>query len=903
METEDNIIVNQQNSNSESAILNEKIDELSLLLVMLDLEDSVGYEAALESLRQIILAINIEENQRIKLSASQILEKSKTKPKEEIYENLKDFAAASQAFLANAGNSLFPNEVDSKLKDSAPVEVVEEKLQNPYEGMFSLHLDLVNDIKNQLSEIQLNVGTPKEIVKESVENYFLKLLSDCRELGIDDLSEVAEKVFISVNTEEIDSLVDPLMSLSEWILTTLQLLASGTDYPKEERLKAALSLLSARITEAAPVLAEVKTAIVEDVPVAAIPVAPIATPAAKEESPKSQDPAEFYIIEADAEMLSEFIAEAEDHLQAVESILLERQDGFSPEDIDTVFRGVHSLKGTSSYFNLKEINESSHLLENILDEARSGKRTFCEDLKELVLRYVDIEKRLLKVAQKALNEGGRVQRDAEVTAFVIDVKAFFEGKPMGAAAPKTIVESAPVESKPAIIPEIDKAPTKALSEEIHVESSEVNAKEKSSGAKANNQKENAVAKTFVKIDTERLDSLGEMIGEMVIYSSMLVRKCRESMSTDEDIMRMSDQVEKFSRELQDIGMSMRLDPVKGLFQKLSRLVWDTSKKLGKEISFQLKGEDTELDRNVIERLGDPLMHMVRNSLDHGIEMPNDREALGKPRAGLIELSASHEGGNIVITIRDDGKGLDPKKLLAKAIEKEIIDPSQKLTDQEIMELIFAPGFSTAEKVTDISGRGVGMDVVRNNIEGMRGRVRIKSVLGEGTTFTIELPLTLAIIEGIEALVGKEKFILPTLSIVELMRPTPEMIGTTLHSGETFHFRGRHLPLFRLSEVFNIEDGIVEPSDGIITIVENSGEQVAFLIDGIIGSCQTVIKNLGPMFESQKGVAGCAIMPNGDIGLIIDVRSLVQVARDDTSTNSHLLGYVSNKAEVGGYSLA
>jgi two-component system chemotaxis sensor kinase CheA len=369
---------------------------------------------------------------------------------------------------------------------------------------------------------------------------------------------------------------------------------------------------------------------------------------------------------------------------------------------------------------------------------------------------------------------------------------------------------------------------------------------------------------------------------MVIYSSMLIRNCRELLSDNEHILKTTSQVEKFSRDLQDIGMSMRLDPIKGLFQKMSRLVWDVSKKLGKDVAFHMSGEDTELDRTVIEKLADPLMHMVRNSIDHGIEMPNDREALGKPRTGTVSLSASHVGGNILIQISDDGRGLDPKKLLKKAIEKGIVSEQDKLSEQDILNLVLAPGFSTAEKVTDISGRGVGMDVARNNIESMRGRIRISSEVGKGSTFSIELPLTLAIVDGIEVNVGSERFIIPTLSVIELINPTPEMITTTVGKGESFIFRSSFLPLYRLSVLYDIKPKHSNLEDVVVVVVENSGEKFALMVDDIIGSCQTVIKNLGEMFEENKGLAGCSIMPDGEIGLILDVRSLAQIARQEYS---------------------
>ena len=749
----------------------QKIDELSLLLVMLDLDDSVGLSAALDICKSVALEAKTHTYlERLSSAFNFVIEISKTEPAQTIYNTLKETVSTAQAFFQNTDGLVFPNEKNNRIE--------------------------LQHVENDESEIAL----------ESEE--------DAIKIG------------------------------------------------------------------------------------------------------------EPYVISADAELLSEFMAEANDHLSAVEVVLLEKDSDFTLEDTDTIFRGVHSLKGTSSYFNLLEINESSHLLENILDEVRSGKRNLGQELKELVLRYVDLQKNLMESARKAVADGGLMKRKPEVAIFIRDIERFFNGESSLAKEPVVIqTQELKVEQEKReetlILTPVSEQQNLKVEQEVSPKSLNANFIQKDAPAKdapakdapakdapakdkevssKNANKDISAAKTFVKIDTERLDSLGEMIGEMVIYSSMLVRKCRESMSTDESIMRMSDQVEKFSRELQDIGMSMRLDPIKGLFQKMSRLVWDTSRKLGKEINLQLKGEDTELDRNVIERLADPLMHMVRNSLDHGIETPDERLAKGKSREGNVILSASHEGGNIVIKISDDGRGLDPQKLYAKAVQKGILRGDERLSEQEVHELIFAPGFSTAEQVTDISGRGVGMDVVRTNIEGMRGRVRIQSELGSGSVFTIELPLTLAIIEGIEAAVGEEKFIVPTLSVVELMRPTSDMLSTTLHSGETFFFRGKHIPLFRLSDIFLIDKSYIDPADGIVVVVENSGEQVGLLVDQISGSCQTVIKSLGPMFERQTGVAGCAIMPNGDIGLILDVRSLISKAREEVKKDQKVKNYVMQNAE-------
>jgi two-component system chemotaxis sensor kinase CheA len=526
---------------------------------------------------------------------------------------------------------------------------------------------------------------------------------------------------------------------------------------------------------------------------------------------------------------------------------------------------VHSIKGGSAYFSLIEMSKCSHLLENMLHEVRDGKRTLDEKLKALLLTYIDVQKEVMKRAKECASANVAMTTSAQAQEFLGDLHSYAHGE----------VKLAPVSVAPSLEAV---APSRATPTQEHSPAPERAASAAASEASAD-KGDKLQVKNFVKVDTARLDQLIDSIGEMVIYSSMLVRQCREHLEGDQVVMNTTHRVEKFGRDLQDIGMSMRLVPIKGLFQKMSRLVWDASKKLGKELDFQVDGEDTELDRNLIDKLADPLMHMVRNAIDHGIESPEVREAAGKPRAGRVKLAAYHAGGSIHIEISDDGKGLDPEKLIAKAIEKGVITRSQRLTNEEAYQLIFAAGFSTAAVVTDISGRGVGMDVVRRNVESLRGRIRIRSEVGRGSTFTIELPLTLAIIDGIQVRVGKENFIIPSLSIVEFVRPTRDTINTTLDRGETFAFREKYLPVFRLSHLYGIESPLKDLSEGALVVVENGTEFVALAVDAILGEYSTVIKNLGPMFADQKGTAGCAIMPDGDISLILDVRTLIELARE------------------------
>lgn len=882
---------------SASQIIAEELDNLALLLVMGDEKDENSYAEAstiLENINNALAKSTLDsdfKNQMLKLISD-----TNNSTNSEKYDSLKKLTSLGQALMN--GQDISASSDDEEDNSDLPVisksEIIKqeptqaERMSLMLDAFYENHKSFMQEIFEKFVELKNTGHAQKEMPNElhqDVESYVLRLNQDATKLGAKPLIDIAQQLFMLLMQYPLVDIKDELKVVGDFILESISKAKESGDIESisvPESITSALNLIEDKLSG--------KT----DSKPSDVNLERTSTVSSEHQSESSQVLG-TYTIDADSEILSEFIAEATDHLNAVEGILLERELDFSPDDVDTLFRGVHSLKGTSSYFNLLEINESSHLLENILDEVRTGTRKLDQKLKSLVLRYVDIQTTLLKSAQQAVQKGGLVERSLTVKTFIKDIEDFFNLK--DGDIEELEMETTQLESMNHTEQTQEQA-NSFVPVEVEKRNNEPAVQAETVNKTPQASKESSLTKSFVKIDTERLDSLGEMIGEMVIYSSMLIRKCRELLPNDESTMRMSDQVEKFSRELQDIGMSMRLDPIRGLFQKLSRLVWDTSKKLGKEIKFVVKGEDTELDRNVIERLADPLMHMVRNSLDHGIEDPTTREALGKDRTGIIELSSSHEGGSIVIKIRDDGRGLDPKKLLTKAIEKGIVSKEANLTEQEIFQLIFAPGFSTAEKVTDISGRGVGMDVVRTNIESMRGRINIESKVGEGSTFSIELPLTLAIIEGIEAGVGREKFIFPMLSVVELVRPTLNMIGSSMHADETFFFRGKHLPMFRLSNILAVPSTTKCPTDGGVIILNNGGELVALLVDEIGGNCQTVIKSLGPLFEKQSGIAGCAIVNNGDIGLIIDVRSLIQVAKADSKGKQTTRANVACTAEKG-----
>ncbi|MCP9472999.1 MAG: chemotaxis protein CheA [Nitrospira sp.] len=387
----------------------------------------------------------------------------------------------------------------------------------------------------------------------------------------------------------------------------------------------------------------------------------------------------------------------------------------------------------------------------------------------------------------------------------------------------------------------------------------------------------------IRVDTAKIDKLINLVGELVITQSMLSDLgTRFEMGQVHVLLERIAQLERNTREIQERVMSIRMVPIGTAFSRFPRLVRDLAAKLGKKIQLVLSGEETELDKTVIEAIGDPLTHLVRNAADHGLEMPEERLDNNKPETGVIKLNAFHESGNICITVEDDGRGLNRDKILAKAVKQGLVADGAALSDDQIHALIMKPGFSTAEQVSDLSGRGVGMDVVKRNIEALGGTVSIKTVLGKGTTFTLKLPLTLAIIEGMTIRVGRETYIVPMLSILESIQPKPEAVKTIVGNGELIDVRGIYLPVIRLYEVFNVQPEYEDPAKAILLVVETEGERVAVMVDEILGQQQVVIKSMEQNFRKVQGIAGATILGDGTVGFILDVRGLLEIARQEAA---------------------
>lgn len=585
-------------------------------------------------------------------------------------------------------------------------------------------------------------------------------------------------------------------------------------------------------------------------------------PEPADEAPVAQgDPTELVrfpeTLERD-ENLTDFLTEAREHIAGGEEAILSLESDLGNlELINTVFRSFHTIKGVAGFMNLTPIVHAAHNAEFLLDEARKQTIELNSSYLDLILESCDMMSQLLGVL-----DGGPAPKKMEFDRHIAQLQRAAKGDK---------VESRKRGSAPAAAPASGAEPAP-----------KTDATQASPDASTAKKKP---ADASVKVNTCRLDNLVTMVGELVIAQQMIIQDPSVKQIDDQRFQRNMSQAAKIIRDLQEVAMSLRMVTLKGTFQKMARLVRDVSAKANKSVQFVMEGEDTELDRTVVEEIGDPLVHMIRNSCDHGIESAEDRVKIGKPATGTLTLRAYHQGGSIIIEIQDDGKGLDRERILAKAIEKGIYTPDRDLKeipDSEVFNLIMLPGFSTAPKVTDISGRGVGMDVVRRNIEALRGKIEIHSVAGKGSTFKLSLPLTMAIIDGMIVRVGAQRYVVPTLAIEQSFRPTPDQIHTVAAQGEMALVRGSLLPIYRLNRIFDLNEGTTDVCEGLLIVLESNGTRCCMLIDEIIGQQQVVIKRLGQGIEPLRGTSGGAILGDGRVALIIDVSGLLSEATQSES---------------------
>ncbi|NLD92639.1 MAG: hypothetical protein GX639_08220 [Fibrobacter sp.] len=579
----------------------------------------------------------------------------------------------------------------------------------------------------------------------------------------------------------------------------------------------------------------------------------------------------------DNSLLSDFITESRDHIHTAESLLLELEsDSENPENINSIFRCCHTIKGVAGFINLHDLCDFAHTLESVLDNSRKGELKLSTTHIDLLLASMDCLKELILIIEECLlDKPYRLPDSYEQTInalrYIIQNKGQFPETTYKNQNNPDATESL---QKPTRIQDTARKPDSSCTLNENNDPS-VNPILAEHPTPAVHSKSGNFEET-IRVPIQRLDQLIDAIGEAVIAQSMISADQTIRESSNQNLHTKIAQTTMIMRQIQELSMSLRMVSLRSTFQKMARLVRDLSKKSSKEVHFITDGEDTELDKSVVENIGDPLIHMIRNSVDHGLETTEERIAKGKPTAGTINLRAYHKAGNVYIEIRDDGKGLDKEIIFNKAVSKGLCKKDDKLADNEIYHFIFLPGFSTAKTVTDLSGRGVGMDVVKRNIEALRGSVDIITEKDKGTSFTIRLPLTLAIIDGMIVRVEKSNYIVPTLSIIETLAATSDHVVNILDKGNVIKVRENLIPLVYLSDVFNNSITRLNGSVKIALIVEDMlGRKSALIVDEIIGQQQVVIKNLGNGLGDIPGISGGAIMSDGTVSLIIDVGGILK----------------------------
>jgi two-component system chemotaxis sensor kinase CheA len=574
-------------------------------------------------------------------------------------------------------------------------------------------------------------------------------------------------------------------------------------------------------------------------------------------------------LEENQELLVEFHGETVEHLQQIEAALLVLdQNPENPEALNSIFRSFHTIKGNAGFLGLVPMQALAHEVESVLDLARNRKLRLNGAIITEILRSRDALQTLIQQVGRALEKGHLPSQVVPVGHLIEAVKKL--AVEAGEMEVRRSLSKAPFNRTAAPFKEggSNPGPLGLLAGPALAEAAANIVADKSSKA----------ASATVRVNTNKLDSLMDVVGELVIVQGQLMETARQiDGGPTSPLQRNVSQLNRITKELQRTAMALRMIPIKPTFQKMERLVRDLARDFGKKVHFVTSGEDTELDRTVVEEIGDPLVHMVRNALDHGLETSSTRVLAGKSETGTLHLKAYHESGDIVVELQDDGRGIDPDLIFRKAVEKHVVSAEAVLSREEIYALIFAPGFSTAEKVTAVSGRGVGMDVVKRNIEKLRGKIEVTSEVGKGSTFKIKLPLTMAIIDGLVVRVGTDRFILPTTSVQRALRPSRENISTVHGRGEVLDLRGRLIPVFRLHQRFGIPHDAENPWDGIAVIVEHSGKISALLVDEMVSKQEVVIKNLGAFMQNLPGVAGGAILGDGNIALILDPPSLLNAA--------------------------
>lgn len=585
----------------------------------------------------------------------------------------------------------------------------------------------------------------------------------------------------------------------------------------------------------------------------------VAKPAAK----KSADPTsgvqssgdeEEMEIPITDEMIGQFVQEAESGFETIEEVLLILEKcGFDQQLLDNAYRTIHSFKGNCGFMNFKDLEQVSHGVETVFDGMKNREIETSEAHVTTLFKVLDVIRNT--VSQIGQHHGADIADSEQYLQMLDQMK--------GVSEPDSSKNEAPIAAKP-----IPVADTISLAQSTAIQPAVQEVDAKSAEEKA------AVAKqlqTDIRVNLSKVDTVINLVGELMIVSQMITSNFQQD---NDKTGRSSHQLNNLITELQDVAMSIRMIPLAGTFRKMVRLVRDLSKKSSKQVVFETRGEDTELDKTVVEQIADPLVHLVRNSIDHGIEPPEERLAAGKPASGKLIIEAKYEGNEVWINIIDDGRGLNRDKILAKAIERGLVteDEAKDWPDHRVHKLIFEPGFSTADKITSVSGRGVGMDVVKRNIEKVKGHVDIKSTPGQGSTLGLRIPLTLAIIDGMLLRVGKTIYTAPLLAIRESIQVEPSAV-TIVDNREVVKIREQLVPVYRLHKLHDIEPQYDKLEEAILIILEHQDEAFGLMVDELLGQYQTVIKGLSGYLGKIPGISGCSILSNGEVSLILDVADI------------------------------
>ena len=593
------------------------------------------------------------------------------------------------------------------------------------------------------------------------------------------------------------------------------------------------------------------------------------------------------------ETLAEFIGETEEGLQKAEETLLRLEEDFEDQKaISSIFRVFHTIKGTAGFLGLSELGSLAHRTEDLMVQVNEGEREITLEILNAILCATDGLSKLIsqmKAMIAGMNSevqliGGHSLRYLPHISEVepVDLREAYQLLDhllSDEVSKSTQVSENPNPEPVSPVPPLHSADQKTLPE-THPEAGQnlTNTSKSSTTTEVAKTNENVAATQvmdMLKIPAFKLDELSEFIGEMVVALSVLSQNPTIANLEDRELHDRLDQLNKITEQLRDRILSIRMFPVKNVFSKLTRQMRDLSKKSGKQVKLTIEGDETLVDKTIIDSIYAPLMHIMRNTVDHGIETPEERSAAGKSSEGTVKLSAHHLGDSILIEVRDDGRGLDRQKLLSKALERGLISERENLTDQQIFMFIFTSGVSTAKEVTDISGRGVGMDVVKREVEKLRGKISVETEAGKGTAFLIKLPLTTSIIEGLVVRLGENRFVIPILDVhLTLIPKKDQLYDVQDRESECLILAGEVIPIMRLHEFFDVEADVMVPEEAIIVVVKYGEKKYGLMVDELLHRQQIVVKNLGETFVNLPGITGGTILGDGRVGLILDPETLI-----------------------------